>query len=178
MPKQKFYKILVNGKSCHGGSAKWKPGKWMPKLNGDIPCQDGMYHLCREEDLAQWLDKDNAEVWEAEISGPFTIHDDCKVACNEARITKKVGVMTDRAYRLFAADCAEYALQFIEEPFKDIIPTLECCIYVMRCYAENEATEEERSAARSAAWSAAWSAAESAAMKGFGRSIMKYLRGE
>ena len=26
--KQKLYKVLVNGRSCHGGNAEWKKGKW------------------------------------------------------------------------------------------------------------------------------------------------------
>jgi hypothetical protein len=197
----KLYKILAPGqKSAHGGEATWKKGKWMPKLDGSTPCEAGMYHLCREQDLPRWIGVDGAEIWEAEARGETIIHDESKVACREARITKLVCAMDDRKLRIFAADCAEYALRFVHESDKDIMPTLECAIYVVRCYADGQASNDDLAASwvaseaaseaaslaaswaasRAASWAASWAAsraASEAAYSDLGKLLIKNAKG-
>ena len=48
----KLYKVLVNGKSCHGGKMTWslpngKPGKWHRFQGEPVICQSG-FHLTTE----------------------------------------------------------------------------------------------------------------------------------
>ncbi len=68
----KYYKVLGKGGiSCNGGTGKWnlpqngQPGKWMTKIENIKPCCSG-YHLCRAEDLIDWL---NEQIYEAEGRG-------------------------------------------------------------------------------------------------------------
>ena len=53
-----LYKIVGHkGEAINGGNGEWflpegkRPGKWMPKIKGDLAaCKNG-YHLCRKKDL-------------------------------------------------------------------------------------------------------------------------------
>jgi hypothetical protein len=148
---EQLYKVLGKGqKSCNNevNHPKWIKNRWMPKLNGKAPCKKGMYHLCRLKDLPRWLTDESAEIWEAEYRGKVClIHEDSKVAVQEARITRKVLVLDDRIKRILACDFAETSLKYADRSSR---ATLECCIYVARCYADGMATDAELSAARSA----------------------------
>ena len=106
-----LYKVLVrhDGRlhSCHGGSGQWRPGRWRA-VRGDLkPCDTGL-HLCRARDLPEWL-REDAEVWEAEGAGDEVTCRD-KMVYRRARVTSRVGILSARTLRLFAADCAERAL--------------------------------------------------------------------
>jgi len=140
----KLYKVLnKNGELCHGGSGKWylpkgnRPGRWMPKIEGElIPCQNG-YHLCRTQDLICWLG-DN--IYEAEHRGEIGIGND-KVVVRQARLLHKVETWNETTARLFACDCAEHASPIHE-----------------RAYAAAWAAAGEAAAGAAAGAAAAWDA--------------------
>jgi hypothetical protein len=88
----KLYKVLSNGKSCHGGEFEWslpedgKPGEWTPIIDDAIMCERG-YHLTTH--YAHWSDKNDVKVYEAEGDVvEFDGHD--KVVCSRARLLKRV----------------------------------------------------------------------------------------
>src|SRR3990167_1737102 len=153
-----LYKVLgENGETVNGGHGKWslpsggKPGKWMPKIGGElIPCENG-YHLCRRKDLINWL---GPTIWEAECRGDVVkAHD--KIVVREARLLRQLENWNERTARLFACDCSEWALSLFAEPDPRSIQA----IWVARLYAVGKATEIELDAAWAAARAAAWAAA-------------------
>ena len=160
MSEVTYYKVLVRGRrSCHGGTADWEKGVWMPPITGElIPCKNG-YHLCRRGDLIHWL---HDEIWEAEGRGEMEEAEN-KVVVREARITRKLTRWTRKNKRLFAADCAEHVLHLFESRYPDD-PRPREAIQAARAYAVGKIGKKELAAAWFAAWdaagSAAWSAAE------------------
>lgn len=123
----KYYKVLKNDGSCaNGGSGKWhlpkklkdgtwKPGKWMPKIDGELePCKNG-YHICRKKDLVHWLDD---AIFEVEYRGEI-IEDDDKCVVREARLLCRVETWNVKTARLFAADCAEHVLPIFEKKYPE-----------------------------------------------------------
>jgi hypothetical protein len=158
----KLFKVLDSRKSCHGGDHLWTPGEWV-SVNGKlIPCQRGI-HLCREQDLLEWL---GPEIWEAEYRGDeFIVHGN-KVVVREARITTKYENWNDSTARLLACDFAERVAHLCGDD-----PRPAKAIKVARLFAHGKATQKElaaawdaaRAAARAAAWDAAWAAARDAA---------------
>jgi hypothetical protein len=161
----RFYKVLgKGGMACNGGSGKWdlpkngRPGKWMPKIKNIEPCQSG-YHLCREEDLTQWL---NDELYEAEGRGESIRHDNSKDVFPEARLLKKLESWNEKTARLFAADCAEHTIFIFEQKYpEDDRPRK--AIEAARDFANGKISAFARAAARAAAWAAAGDAAWAAA---------------
>ena len=128
-----LYKVLnEDATPCHGGSGKWyTSGKWMPAV-GVHPRKSG-YHLCREENLLEWIT--NGSVWEAKHRGELieTYYD---VVVAEARIVKKMN-WDKKVARLYACDCAERVLHLAND---------ERCneaVRVSRAYARGEASEKE-----------------------------------
>jgi hypothetical protein len=123
-------------------------------------CAPGTLHLCRLQDLSKWLVPD-AVVWEAEVRGEIREADD-KVGVLEARLVRKVGVLTRRLLVEWACDCADRALSRIENPD----PRSTAAIEVTRKWLAGAATiEEVRAAAYAAAdaAAAAYAAASAAA---------------
>ena len=164
-----YYKVLNEDGSCsHGGDGKWYlpngscPGKWMPKVTGElVPCQHG-YHVCREEDLIHWL---GPTIWEVEPKGVILTHEN-KVVVREARLLRALDTWDERTARLFAADCAEHVLHLFEEVNpNDDRPRK--AIEAARQYANGQITTAAGAAAGDAAWAAvraaAWTAAGDAA---------------
>ena len=160
-----YYKVLSSdGSAYHGGSGKWhlpsgkRPGKWMPKITGDLePCKNG-YHLCREQDLVRWLGE---TIYEAEYRGEIVECED-KVVVREARLIRKLKTWTLQTSTLFACDCSSRVLKHFEAEYPyDKRPRKS--IETARRWAEGRATDEELSAARDAARAAAWAAAKDAA---------------
>src|SRR3990167_9181761 len=156
-----LYKVLgENGETVNGGHGKWslpsggKPGKWMPKIGGElIPCENG-YHLCRRKDLINWL---GPTIWEAECRGDVVkAHD--KIVVREARLLRQLENWNERTARLFACDCSEWALSLFAEPDPRSIQA----IWVARLYAVGKATEIELDAAWAAAGAAAGAARDAA----------------
>ena len=151
----KLFKVLNERKSCHGGNHTWKENEWVKVEGKLIPCQHGI-HLCREQDLIEWL---GPEIWAAEYQGDeFIIHEN-KVVVREARITTKYENWNDCTARLLACDFAEKVVHLCDD---DLRPAE--AIRVARLFAHGQATKEELdAAARIAAWDAALAAARAAA---------------
>ena len=160
---EQLYKVLhrdgIRLVSCNGGRQEWMPGVKVEAKGPLVPCANGI-HLCRTKDLIHWLNDTICPVRRA--SRERIVCDD-KVVVRWAIIGEPLETWNDHAARLFACDCAEWALTLIEQPD----PRSVDAIRVARLHAIGEATSEELSAAwsaaGSAAGSAAWSAAESAA---------------
>jgi hypothetical protein len=158
--KETLYKVLgAKGQPYHGGSGEWnlpngkKPGKWMPEIEVIQPCVRG-YHLCRVQDLSQWL---GPRLFVAEAKGNRI---DCsdKIVVGQARLLYEVHDL-DRKLRLFACDCATRALKIAKVEDERSWKALE----VARRFANGKATCDELAAARAAAWAAAGAAARDAA---------------
>lgn len=158
----RYYKFLnADGTPCHGGSGKWhlpkngKPGRWMPKIKGDlILCQNG-YHLVRDDHLPSFL---GPAMYRVEYAGEI-IPDTDKAAVRHARLLYRIEAYTDSRLRHFATDCAERALKRAkvedERSWR--------AIKVARAFADGKATVGELAAAYSAAGRAAHNAAHNAA---------------
>jgi hypothetical protein len=171
--------LSAKGNPHHGGHGSWplpkngKPGKWL-KVEGElVPCQNGL-HLCTPEQLLSWL---GPTLWIAEAGKEREVQTD-KIVVRRARLLRQVTTWDEKSARLFAADCAEWALKQERKAGREPDKRSWNCVRIVRDYARGKAGEEERSAAgsaarsaaesaarsaaRSAAWSAAWSAARSA----------------
>ena len=178
----KLYKILdFHGQARYGVGA-WhlpvgkRPGKWMPKIEGELePCRNG-YHLARQRDLLDWL---GPEIFEAEYRGEI-IEADNKVVVREARLLRRVSGWNETTARLFAADCARHVLLIFEKGHpNDGRPRR--AIEAARAYARGEIDDAAR-AARAAAWAAgaaAWAAgaARAAERKWQEQRLLDYLTG-
>lgn len=94
---EKYYKVLVDGKSCHGGNLVWSlptesaPGDWH-SVDGDIAlCQNGL-HVTTVPN--HWW-KDGCIVYEAEIEGEIGGRDDakCKIVVPKVRLLTVVTIL-------------------------------------------------------------------------------------
>ncbi len=161
----RLYKATRSGgHPCHGGHGAWplprgsRPGKWRKESGPLRLCFHSTLHLCRDQDLLYWLGE---EIWVAEAKGEIEIGDD-KVGCLQARLVAPT-LWDARRSRLFAADCAEWALRYAQA---DQIATLRRTISIARQYARGR--DVDLSATYSAAWATAGSAAYSAAYSAAG----------
>ena len=158
-----IFKVLDLDGSARMGNGKWylpkgkRPGKWMPKIEGElIACQNG-YHLCRDEQVLCWL---GPALFEAEYRGEMLDHED-KIVVREARLLRRFDRWDERNARLFAADCAEHVLPIFEKKYpKDDRPRK--AIEAAREFARGEIDADAAGAAGDAAWDAAWAAARAA----------------
>jgi len=155
----KLYKTLGRGGvSCNGGTGKWflpkagRPGKWMPKiLETLVPCEKG-YHLCRFENLLDWLSE---EIYEAEGRGDRVECED-KIVFSEARLIRKIKNWNDKTGRLFTADCTWHVLHIYEKSYPNDF-RLGSAIRAARDFANGKITRQTLTAARAAA-RAVWDA--------------------
>jgi len=158
----KLYKTLGRGGvSCNGGRGRWflpkagKPGKWMPPIEGKLtPCING-YHLCRFENLLDWLSE---EIYEAEGRGGRVECED-KIVFSEAHLIRKIKNWNDKTGRLFAADCAEHVLHIYEKSYPNDFRSRNA-IQAARDFANGKITRQALTAARGggdATW-ATWAA--------------------
>ena len=160
----RYFKILMDGKSCNGGNATWslphddQPGDWMPEINGIQMCERG-YHVCAAQEILTWI-KEGCQIFEAENAGE-SMDGDNKTVCSQVRLIRQM-TWNDSVARLFAADCAEHVLRFYEEKYPNEKRPRQA-IETARRFARGKATREELDAARDAAWDAAWDAARDAA---------------
>jgi hypothetical protein len=161
----KYYKILVKGKSCHGGSANWglpkdgRPGVWMPPITGKLKACERGYHVVKDKDILEWL-KEDCQIFEAEPKGEVSYADN-KGVCRSARLTKPLK-WDDRIARSFACDCAERVLPIFEKAYpNDKRPR--AAIEIARQFIGGTVSSEQLWAARDAARDAAWAAAGAAA---------------
>ena len=144
------------------------PGEWVEvgkrarkALTAKDLCSGRVLHATDSAHLLDWL---NAEMYEVEIDESRGVIVADKIGFRRGRLVRRIEAWNERTARLFACDCAEDALQYADTGAR---PTLECTIYVARCYADGEASKEELAAAgdaaRAAARAAAWDAARAAA---------------
>lgn len=91
---EKYYKVLVNGKSCHGGNLVWSlpteaaPGEWH-SVNGKIVlCENGLHVTTNP---THWW-KDGCIVYEVEIDGEIggRIDHKCKLVVPKVRLLRAV----------------------------------------------------------------------------------------
>ena len=186
---EQLYKVLCRDRdgsrlvSCNGGHQEWTPGIKVKAKGPLVPCVNGI-HLCREKDLLHWLNDVICPV--RRVSRERIVCDD-KIVARWAIIGEPLETWSDRAARLFACDCAEWALALNEQPDPRSVEA----VRVARLYAVGEATSEELNAARSAARNAAdaarsaagaadaaWSAAWNAAMAYMTERLSEYLAGK
>lgn len=170
-----LYKVLnEDGTACISPThdlwpmpANDQPGVWMKVTGKLIPCKHGL-HLCRRQDLMEWL---GPVMFEAEARGRVVVVED-KIVVSEARLLRKLETWNECTARLFAADCAEHILDAMEGRYSSDLRSRKA-IEIARLFANGQATEQELAAAwaaardaadaaRYAARSAAWSAAGAA----------------
>lgn len=155
-----LFKVLKeDGSSYHGGDGKWnlprdgQPGEPMPPIVGDLIAREHGYHLCRPQDLMEWL---GPSIYLAQYRGE-RLESDNKIVVREARLLRRLETWDERIARLFAADCVERVLPVFEKTFpNDDRPRK--AIAVVRQFANGEAARNELDAARAAARAAAWAA--------------------
>ena len=89
--EKKYYKVLMNGRSFHGGNMGWslpngkKPGEWH-KIGGTLSiCSRGLHLTCEP---AKWFAV-GAEIYEAEYRGDAQAEGD-KIAVAECRLIRKL----------------------------------------------------------------------------------------
>jgi hypothetical protein len=152
-----YYKVL-NGLRPNIADTSYRypgVGRWTKRIDGDLVACERGYHLARDEQVVEWL---GPTIYEAE-PGDVIVEAGNKVVTDRVRLIRRLDTWNERSARLFAADCAERALNLAGDPD----PRSVAAVDVARRFARGEATEEERAATRAAAWDAARAAAEAAA---------------
>jgi len=125
--------------------------KWTDRVTDPILCKQG-WHACRWEDAIHHI---AAELWVVELDGRIVEGPDTVVA-ERLRIVRRVK-LSDRDFRLFAADCAESVLPVFERAYpNDDRPRL--AIQAARDYANGLISDDARAAASAAARDAYWAA--------------------
>jgi len=67
-----LFKILVNGRSCHGGSLEYPPpGLWTEPIKSPACCSRGYHLVSSEEVLSWWKPVKGLELWSARGEGPM-----------------------------------------------------------------------------------------------------------
>ena len=148
MKTKKLYKILVDGKSCHGGDLVWslpkgkKPGAWHT-IEGDLKiCSRGIHLTTEPFNWYKW----GCTAYEAEAKD-ITSWEDDKCVVRSARLLKKV------THPKWWTDCEGWVatLKNIAWLKPDGKPKKEWKVF--------ETRDAARAAAGAAAWDAAWDAA-------------------
>ncbi|HEX7050458.1 MAG TPA: hypothetical protein VF188_09680, partial [Longimicrobiales bacterium] len=104
-----YYKVLVGGRSCHGGDCEyalpmqredgtWEPGEWMPPIEGDLQLCAAGYHLTREP--ARWW-QDGAECYAAEWDGDYVGQHGDKIAVRRCRLLRRLDAAELAQVRVF-----------------------------------------------------------------------------
>ena len=171
----KLYKVLINGKACHGGNLSWslptksgkiyKPGKWHSVTEPIQVCKTGL-HLTTKP--MNWF-KMGCDIYEAEAKGKQDWEED-KVAVESARLIKPISKpkwMTNA--EKFINDLKESKFWFKPDgkPLKEWKyfegATWGAAWGAAWDAARGAARGAAWDAARGAAWDAAWDAARDAA---------------
>lgn len=156
-----YYKVLgPDGAACNGGSGQWplangRPGAWLDVTGDLVPCQNGL-HVCTRAQLIDWL---GPTIWRVEVDPAEVLAETDKTVVRRARLLSQLETWTERTARLFAADCAERALERERREGREPDARSWAAITAARACARGEIDAAARAAARDAAWDAA-SAAE------------------
>lgn len=104
---EKYYKVLVNGKSCHGGEFTWslptddQPGEWN-EVAGEgkiLLCSRGLHVTTNP---AHWW-KDGCVVYEAEIDGEIggVNKEKCKIVVPKVRLIRALNsIVVDKVWKI------------------------------------------------------------------------------
>lgn len=103
----------------------------------------------RVTDLIKWI---GPTIWTVEYDKEGLVKSDTKVVVRKARLVEKLN-WNERTIKLFACDCADYAMSLINPD--DIDPRSIEAIRVARLYIDGKVTEEEMDRAAQAAGAAA-----------------------
>lgn len=148
------YKVLSNGRSCHGGRGKWTPNRRRSVKDALVPCKNGI-HYCRDSQVLAWL---NDELWEfVDLTPGEAIDAGDKMVTRAGKVTKKYEAWNERTARLFAVDCSRIAVN--RYAGHDQRELLHACLDVHVGYAGGYLDAAARDAARAAAGAAARDAA-------------------
>ena len=155
-----------------GGSPghEYRLGEWTERVTDVRLCECG-YHTLSPAGLLEYAQVGDSIV-RCKRRGIGEFNRD-KATNERVMPVEVVGIVTERALRLTAADCAESALRLYAARYPGD-PTLEVVIHTVRAFAHGGATRDELAAAsdaasdaaRAAALAAAWDAALAAAWAG------------
>lgn len=149
-PNKIYYKCLTaDGTGPYSGVTWPLDGSWIAAVGDLDPCSNGI-HVCRREDVIQWL---NARIFQVECGGESVTADN-KVVFRRARIISEYTTWNERIQRLFAADCAEAVLHIFEAELPDDDRPRKA-IAAARAFARGAIDTAALAAARAAAWDAA-----------------------
>ena len=161
----KLYKVLVDGKSCHGGTFEWKTGKWY-HYRGELKMCSSGFHLTTKPYM--WY-KQNCEIYEAKAKN-ITAWDNDKCVCSDVKLMRKLPYPS----WLKEANSFINSIGKIKYFKPDGKPNPEWKLYYAQTRdaaraaagdaARAAAGDAARAAARAAAWAAAWAAAGDAAL--------------
>ena len=103
------YKVLADGQSSHhGGSGKWRKGKWRTVKGDLVPCSNGL-HYCRPDQLIKWL---GPQIWVFEDGSPDeTIDHGDKMVTRKGRIVEKVEAWTPEVAQKVCYAIADRAIR-------------------------------------------------------------------
>jgi hypothetical protein len=155
-----YYKALRAGRRGTHTEFTWpEPGEWV-EVDGElVACKNGL-HVCRLDQIIDWLHED---LWLVEVDEAAGLidHGD-KMVARRVRLVEQVTAWDERSARLLAAGFAERVLHLFEQERPgDTRPR--DAIAAARAFANGEIGAAARDAARDAAWDAAWAAAGDAA---------------
>ena len=152
-----YYKFLEeDGGAFHGGEGSWPlpgTGEWKTVEGMLVPCVNGL-HVCLRGQLVEWL---GPAVFVCEVDGE-TIDAGSKTVVRKARLVSRFDTWNDRTARLFAADCAERALNCIEKKEVAVDPRSRAAVEAARGFANGNVSKKKLIVAGDAANAAAWDA--------------------
>ena len=159
-----------------GGSPgqEYRLGEWTERVTDVRLCERG-YHTLAPAGLLEYAqDGDSIVRCKRRGIGEF----DRDKATNERVMpVEVVGIVTERALRLTAADCAESALRLYAARYAGD-PTLEVVIHTVRAFAHGGATRDEMAAARAGALDGARAGAWDAARDAAGQALLMHAAEE
>jgi hypothetical protein len=171
-----YYKVL-NGLRPNIADTSYRypgVGRWTKRIDGDLEACERGYHLAQNEQVLDWL---GPTIYEAE-PGDVIVEAGNKIVTDRVRLIRRFDTWNERSARLFAADCAERALNLAGDPD----PRSVAAVDVARRFARGEAAAEAaaraaaRAAAEAAVEAAAWAARAAERHWQYGR-LLDYLEG-
>ena len=163
----KLYRMLDKyGNLCTGGEAQWslpekqedstwKPGEWMPKINGKLIYHENGYHLLKEAGLISGLGE---TIYAVEYRGEAIEEGEDVIVVRECRLLKKYENWNERTARLFACWCVREMPLADDRKVWNLLTDERSrrAVEVAEKYANGEATAKELEAARVAANDVLW----------------------
>ena len=163
----KLYRMLDKyGNLWKGGEAQWplpekqedgtwKPGEWMPKINGKLMYHENGYHLLKEAGLISGLGE---AMYAVEYRGEAIEEGEDVIVVRECRLLKKYENWNERTARLFACWCVRETSLADGGKVWDLLTDERSrrAVEVAEKYAYGGATAKELEAARGDAYDVVW----------------------